>query len=140
MLAALDWLVEEEDGELSNHYVLAKAQCTLSAEEGCISNNGIFHASLGRDDLPADFVLPLGVDVLRRREVGVLLGDVHEQEAHIVAHLDDLMGTVLARPVRHVEDFLPLAVVLVLQVPRQLLQEESEEQLVHLAVEDHLVR
>ena len=107
-------MVEEEDGELPDHYVLAEAQCTLSVEEGCIAHNGIFHPSLRSDDLPADLVAPLGVDVLGRREVRLLLGRVHEHQAHFVDHLEQLVRTVLAGPVSQIHDVLPLTVVLVL--------------------------
>ena len=89
--------------------------------------------------MPADLVAPLGVDVLRRREVGLLFGAVHEQEAHLVHHLEDLVRAVLASPIRHVQNVPPLAVVLVLEVPAQLLEKEREQELIHGALEEHLV-
>ena len=62
-----------------------------------------------------------------------------EVQPHVVDHLEDVVGAVSRHPIRHIENLPSVAVLLVLEEQGQTPQEMCKEQLIVLAVEQHLV-
>ena len=114
LVLVFHWLIVEEHWQVLEEYVLAEAQCTKVGQKWSIACNNLFELTLIPDNLPAYFVLPLAKNIFWSRCIRLEFCPTNLIQAHMIDHLLDLVGVLVANVVSGVQNHIAVAIILVL--------------------------